>query len=268
MPRKRIPRIPTVGTRGLALAQLSPEARRILKRRTKREAQREAAPILASDRAAIRDANRGYGAEKRSILGATDMVQNSLSQALRGLKGSGLSGGYLRQVQNDLTSRQGDAAASIPFLLADAARERTEEVGEARAQLRSDRAAMQQSAASKFNQLLKEERGKASGVVKARREGTDSELTSDPRALKIAMLAATTGYQELLKNAGTRTEEGTEIHPPWNDQEWRAFALTVAKTEGIDAVDAANAVKILWRRIQGQVRKGNVRPLGLVFRGG
>lgn len=261
-------RIPTVGTKGLNIAQLSPEARRILKLRAKRAAQRKYAPVLAADRAAVRDANRGYGAEKRSILGATSMVQNSLTQALRGLKGSGLSGGYLRQVQNDLTSRQGDAAASIPFLLADAARERTEAVGDARAQLREDRAARASTTAEKFDTLLKEERGKASGVLKERRGGTDSELKSDPRALKIAMLAARTGYQELLKNAGKRTEEGTEIHPPWNDQEWRAFTLTVAKTEGIDAVDAANAVKILRRRIQEQVRKGNVRPLGLVFRGG
>lgn len=236
--------------------------------------------MLAADRAAFGTANQRFRSEKQSIRGATGMAQNSLAQALRGLKSSGLQGRYLRQTTQELTARQGDVAGSVPFLISDAARERGEASQTARSELVSDQALMQKSAAEVFNQLLKEERGKASTVLKqrAKDKAPGSELGSDPRALKTALLASITSYQALLKDSGKwvkggelvepETEGATKIQVPRTDQEWRAFILHTANVEGADAVDVANAVKRLRARIEKKVREGDLRPLGIRFNAG
>lgn len=272
MARQR--RVPVVGSKQLHPVQISPEIRRIEARRTKAAARREAAPILNADRRAFGEANREYSTQARSVRGATHMVEGALAQALAGLKGSGLSGRYLRQTQNEFTSRQADAASAIPALLAGAQEERGKALREASTQLASDRANMQQDAAQAFDQRLKELRGQGSTALKGGAENTGSSS----RSLHIALMTAISGYQELLASSGkwfkgkTEVDPGTEgareIHPPRTESEWRAFALQVAKTEGADPIDAANAVKILRERINRKVKKGNLKPLGIVLHPG
>lgn len=275
MARKKIP---VVGTKQLHLAQLSPEARRILHHRAMSAARREYAPALAADREAFGVANQAYRTQAQSVRGATGMVEGALTQALKGLKGSGLSGGYLKQVQHELTARQADAASAVPFLLSDAASERSKAIREARTGLIGDRAEMKKSGLSAFNQLLKEERGNASEALKKHEEkNPTSELKSDPRSLKIALNAVMTSYRELLKDSGKwvkkgeevepGTEGGTEIHPPRTDLEWRTFAERV-NPEGADPLDVLNAVNILRERVNKQVKKGNLRPLRIIMHPG
>ena len=100
-------KIPVVGSKGLHVAQLSPEVRRILAHRSRKAARREYAPVLRADRAAFGAANRNYRTEARSVRGATNMVQNSLDQVLgslgwsacrRATRSSPLSPGNLKSV--------------------------------------------------------------------------------------------------------------------------------------------------------------------------
>ena len=267
-------RVPVVGQKQLHPVQISPEVRRIEARRAKRASRREYAPVIAADRNAFDEANREYGVQAHSVKGATHMVEGALAQALAGLKGSGLSGRYLQQTRNEFTSRAADAASAIPALLAGAQEERGKALGEARSQLATDKAAMQQDAAQSFNTRLRELRTAGSSALKSE----NSDTSGSSRSLKIALMTAITGYQELLASSGkwfqgkTEVEPGTEgareIHPPRTDAEWRAFALQVAKAEGADPVDAANAVKVLRERINKKVKKGNLRPLGIRFNAG
>ena len=253
MPRK----IPTVGTRQLNVAQLSPEVRRILKRRSKRAARREHAPILAADRAAFGSANSAYRTEAESVRGSTSMVQNSLSQALRGLEGSGLKGGYLRQVRNELTSRQGDAAASIPFLLADAASNRATAIQDARTQLISDRAQMQSSAASKFNQLLKEERDSASSVLKQQKEAR-GETEEKSKGLTNAAIAVKDAVTQWKRDSKLR-----EQNPLATSADWVRFARGLdSEYQGFDLTDVMQVIKTLRRRWEKRPEK---RAIGQVW---
>ena len=246
MPRRK--RIPVVGAKGLNVAQLSPEVRRILARRAKRAARREYAPILRADREAFGDARRDYRAEASSVRGATRMVENSLTQALRGLKGSGLKGGYLRQTQKALTSRQGDAAAAIPFLLADAAATRGEAISDARTQLRTDRASRDSAAASQFNALLKGERTKASGVLGARAEEKGG-LELDPLKLKNAEFALKVGLEKWSQNVPVKVN-GEEVpfqtaNSLETPAQWREFVMGL--TESFGGFNAAEALEVVRR---------------------
>lgn len=257
MPRRRVP---VVGTRGLHVAQLSPEVRGILKRRSDAAAKREYAPVLAADRAAFGAANQRFRGEKRSILGATDMAEASLSQALRGLKASGLSGRYLRQATNELTARRGDVAGAVPFLLSDAASERGEAIQEARTELISDRAAMQQSAAQKFNSALDEERNTASSLLKERAEdrARSGGLEFDPRNLKNAQIAIQDSLAAWAKNAPVEVEgpdgEKTlvpvqKLNPLRTMEDWRTFAQGLTKQyDGFDLVDVMEVIKRALRK--------------------
>ena len=158
--------IPTVGEKQLHIGQLSPRVRRILKHRAAAANQREYAPVLAADRSAIGGVNRDYRTQAQSIRGATHMSEAAISQAIRGLRKSGLSGGYLKQALHELTARQGDAASSVPFLLSDAQEARSKGLQDARQQLLTDQAAKQQGTASDFNSALESQRSRASTVLK------------------------------------------------------------------------------------------------------
>lgn len=256
MPRRRVP---VVGTRGLHVAQLSPEARSILKRRADAAAQREYAPVLQADRAAFGTARQRFRGEKQSILGATDMAEASLAQALKGLKASGLGGRYLRQATNELTARRADVAGAVPFLLSDAASERGEAIQEARTELISDRAAMQQSAAQKFNSALDEERNAASGLLKERAEdrARNKGFEFDPRNLKNAQIALKTALEKWAENPMVEVEVNGEkqmvpfqqANPLKTMEQWREFAAGVDDSfNGFDSVDIMEVIKRALRR--------------------
>lgn len=241
-------RIPTVGTGRLNTAQLSPGERRILARRSKRAAQREYAPVIAADKRAFGTANRAYQVQKQSVRGATNMVENTLAQTLRGLKGSGLKGNYLRQVQDEITSRQQDVASSIPQLLADAATEKASAYRDARTQLLTDRAQKQQSKAQMFNQLLKEERGKASTILKEENKGpSKSEMEGLKNAAK--------GLQIMIsewKNDPKLQEE----FPLVSNEDWLGLVKDLQKSyDGVTLTDAATVVDRLRKHWAGFEKK-------------
>lgn len=224
-------RIPTVGSKELHTSQLSPQERRIRHRRAKRANQREYAPVLAADKAAIAGVNQDYQQEAQSVRGASQMTEAALADALRGLKASGLSGNYLRQAAQELTSRQGDAANAIPFLLSDAREQRSDALGEAQQQLVQDRASMQKGTAEDFNQLLKEGRGEASQVLKEQEEKRESEAGTgmfDPKSLQNAKLALKDALQTWGENPTVEGPDGEvplrQLNPLRSKEDWLRFA--------------------------------------------
>jgi hypothetical protein len=261
MPR----RIPTVGTKDLHTVQLSPQIRALLKRRADEAARREFAPVLAADRAALALPKQEYRAQAAATRGAANMTEDVLAQALQGLSGSGLSGRYLQQATSELSSRQGDAAASIPFLLADAASDRAAGVAEARQQLVGDRASMLQSAASAFNSALESERSKGATALKEQQDDRQAERedTRDLTGFNNAYQVALTQYKGLLASAGQETKDGNIIQPPKTDQEWEEYAEHIAKeADGADQTEALEAVEALRKRLRELEHRGKLPQAG------
>lgn len=260
MARKQIP---TVGTKGLNVAQLTPGVRRILHRRSQRAAQREYAPVLAADRAAARGVNQDFQGEARSIRGATGMVESALGQALAGLKGAGLSGRYLNQARSEFTSRAADAASAIPALLAGAQEERSNALREVQQKILEDRASKQQSGASKFNSALDEERNAASSVLKKRAEDLKGPggVKFDPKALANADIALKDALTTWQKNPAVKGPDGSEVplqslNPLRTTGDWRRFAQGLAK--GYDGFNLAEAWEVIKRRLQNAHAKTSV----------
>jgi len=233
-------RIPTVGTKELHTAQLSPRERRILHRRARKANQREYAPVIAADKQAFGIANRAYGREASSVQGAASMTEDMLAQALRGLKASGLSGSYLRQAVNELSSRQGDAASAIPFLLSDAREQRSTAMTEAQQQLAQDRGEMKKGVAEDFDQLLKEGRTAASGYLKEQQAKREAEAEEhgdgqfDPTSIENAKLALKDALAAWAKNPMVEGSEGEEIplrqlNPLRTKEQWLSFAAGLEK---------------------------------------
>lgn len=259
MPRK----LPQVGTRDLNTVTLSPELRKILRRRAHNAAKRAYAPILAADRQAFRDINRAYQTEAKAVRGATSMVQESLAQALAGLKRSGLRRGYLRQAVNELTSRQADAARAIPFLLADARENRARAMSEAQQELNKHRAEMLQASAGNFNQLLKEARTAGSSLMKERKDRAramreearakrerekEGGLNLDPVNLRNAELALKDALRQWASD-----DELKELNPLRTRQDWERFAV------GLDSqypgFSLAEADAVIRRLLANKARK-------------
>lgn len=280
MPRRRLP---TVGTDDLNTVTLDPALRKILRQRAHGAARRAYQPVLQADRAAFKGINRAYGNEAQSVRGAAGMVQESLAQALGGLKGSGLRGNYLRQATSELASRQGDAAQAIPFLLADAQENRTEALGEAQQQLAQDRAAMMQSSAEGFNQLLKEARGAGSSLLKerenrarAKREEEEEEakggkgdpLDLDPKSLKNAELALKDALRQWAENP-TVEIDGEEIplrqvNPLRSREDWNRFgAGLVSEYEGFGLADVNRIIQQLLTDRRRKERAGKLPQPGV-----
>jgi len=250
--------LPVVNQRDLRLARLSAKLRRTLAHRAKQAARREYAPILAADKQAFGAANAAYRTEAQSVRGATSMVQNSLAQALQSLQGSGLRGGYLKQARNELLSRQGDAAASIPFLLADAASNRATAIQDARTQLISDRAQMQSSAASGFNALLKESRGQASSVLKARADDLKPS-ESESKSLTNAAIALRNEITAWKRDPGLR-----ELNPLSSQADWLRLARGLdSEYQGFGLADAMKVINAMRRRWEKHPEKA---ATGLRFR--
>ena len=257
MARKR--GIPVVGAKQLHPVQLSPQVRRIEAHRTREAARREAAPVLASDRSAFGAANREYRTQARSARGATSAVQGSLAEALGGLKASGLSGRYLQQARNEFMSREADAASALPALLAGAQEERSKAILDARQQLLSDRAQMQQSAASDFNQRLKELRGQGSSVLKSEEKEAESGglSKSELKSLENAGIA--------LHDAIAQWKKDPELqagNPLQTKEDWLKLAHGLTKEyDGFGLAEAAKVIAALrrrWQKHPGKALKGLV----------
>jgi hypothetical protein len=231
-------RIPTVGAKQLHPVQLSKGIRRRRYRQAKNAARRESAPILRADQAAFGSANRAYGMEASSVKNATSMVEQQLAAALQGLGASGLSGKYKRQAAQEFTARQADAASAIPFLLANAAQDRTKSIEEARNQLMGDRAQMQSTAASKFNQLLKEDRSAGTSAIEAAQKKRESSKEGSREEAKVANKEVNLAVQEVRRLLQAYPEE----HPE-TKEEWSAFVGQVAKAEGVGLRAAMDGVR-------------------------
>src|SRR5262249_55739952 len=156
-----------------------------------------------------------YGTEAASYKGASGMLDNSLAQALAGIGSSGLKGSAAKQVKSELTARLGDVASSLPYLLAGNREEEGKALTEGRQQLLQDRASMQKSAASAFNERLKELRGK----------GT-SELTEQAKN-------KTSVSEDAKKEIGEAVREGERLlaayhnEQPKTPEEWKIFEGTI-----------------------------------------
>jgi hypothetical protein len=264
-------RVPTVGSKELHSAQLSPQERRLRYKRAKRANQREYRPVLEADRQAIGAVNRDYQNEASSIRGATSMTENALAQALAGLRSSGLSGSYLRQAISELTARQGDAAASVPFLLSDARGQRSDALGEARQQLIDDRAAMQQGTAQDFNALLKEGRGEASQVLKEQAEARESggEGAFDPAALGNAKLALKDALNTWGQNPMVPGPDGEEIplrqlNPLRSKDDWLRFAAGLDhQYSGFGLAEINAVISELLRNREEKMHQGRLPQPGV-----
>jgi hypothetical protein len=272
--------IPTVGAKDLHVVQLAPGLRKLLHHRAVAAERRAYKPILKSDRGAFGEANRAYQLEKGSAQGAAGLVQGGITQALAGLKGSGLTGGALRQAQSALTARSGQAAEAIPYLLADAGKERTEANLAARQQLTSDRAQMEQGAAQGFNSLLASARSTGSQGLKEQEEHKEAEAKKeheglfDPKALSNARLALKAKLTEWMqnpvvpiKNAQGETEEPhvQEINPLASKADWLKFAQALAKEPGFDLSEANHVIHQLLKRRQEEAAQ-NQTPAGQAVR--
>jgi hypothetical protein len=250
-------RIPVVGAKQLHLAALTPEVRRILKHRADAAAHRESAPVIAADRGLIGAAKQQYRSEAASARGATAAVQDSLAQALAGLKGSGLSGRYLGEAKSEFTSRAADAASALPSLLADAGEERGKAIGEAHQTIAEDRAQMMKSAAEKFNQTLKEKQDAASSVLaaqqKKRQESREDTAPSDSEkeAIKQAnnALKLTLGVWEANEPDPKTGERPQEVNPLKTIDDWRKLAHGMeSEFDGVNLVDAMAAIHRLLKQ--------------------
>jgi hypothetical protein len=267
--------LPVVGANKLHLNTLSPKVRKVLKHRADEAARRAYAPELRADRAAFGAVNRGYQEEASSVRGATQQVEKTLAQALQSAKSSGLEGPYLRELLHGISSKQGQAATAIPYLLADPARERREGITEARQELIGDRGAMQKTAAETFNQGLKEARGSAASVLKeeetAQREKgpTDAQTEADQKALANAAIAFRDSLHNWSKNPMVKEADGTEVPVqdvlPLKDQaEWRTFAVELDKHySGFDLTTAEKVVDQYFKELQRKMHEGRLPQPGV-----
>lgn len=264
--------LPTVTAKDLHSVQLSPQLRKMLHRRAQGANRREYAPVLAADRASLGAIKGQYRTQAASARNASGMVENALSRALAGLKSSGLHGGYLKQATREITSRQGDTAAALPFLLADAQESRNKELLEGRQQLLQDRSAMQQGTASDFDQLLKETRGQGSSLEAKRateRKKKAEEAAEpgggkyDPLNLEAAKLELRNALAEWKKNpvvsvklpdGSTAEKHLQEINPLRSREDWNRFAKGLAdNTTGFDIPELNHVIQQL---LQNRIRTG------------
>lgn len=251
-------RVPTVGAKQLHPVQVSPEIRQLEAHRTKAAAHRAEQPVINADKSAVGLANTEFKNAAASARGGVNAEEDALTQALSGLKGSGLKGRYLQQAQNEFTSREADTASSLPALLAGAGEERTKALLAARTQLMSDRASAQSSAASAFSQRLKELRGEGSSIEKE--EGKHHKEAEEK--ISAAYITAANGYQEILEAAKAGTEvEGVKVTAPKTEDEWRKFAETVAKhSTNTNLPESVKAVELLRKKLEakkvGQIARG------------
>ena len=255
-------RVPTVGAKQLYPVQVAAPIRHLESKRAHRAAHREYAPTIRADRQEQAAVNNEYDTQAASYKGATGMVDQTLAEALAGLKGTGLKGSYLQQTKNELLARQGDLMQALPFLLAGVKEERGKALRESRANLLQDRASMQQAAAAKFNERLKELRGAGSSALKSAAEKSQST----GRDFKNALLTAENGYREILQAAKEGVTDkagkaGNPIKPPTTAADWQKFAETVEdKAEGVDITTALKAVEALQRKLQARSVARSVSP--------
>jgi hypothetical protein len=266
-------RIPVVGPKDLHTAQLSPQERRLLHKRAAAANRREAAPVLAADRAAFGGINRTYQNEASSVRGAAQMTESVLANALRGLQGSGLSGQYLKQAVGELSSRQGDAASAIPFLLSDARENRASELGDARQQLIEDRAAMQEGTAQDFNSSLESARNDASQVLKEQQEKREASAggpsSFDGDALANAKLALRSALSKWSENptikVGDKEIPIQQYNPLKSKEDWLRLAHELEKEySGFDLHDVMHVIGGLLRDRNRHMHEGRLPQPGVV----
>jgi hypothetical protein len=262
-------RIPTVGPRDVRTVQLSPRLRRIERRRTRNAAQREAAPQIHADKAALAETGKNYRTQVASIKGASQMTSSALAQALAGA-GQGLHGRYEQQLKSELLSRlKGVGAQALP-LIAEAGEERNKERTEAMQQLREDRAARDSSALAEFDQRLKELRGAGSSALKEQQEKRESEQEGGgPGGLSKSEIKALDSAAIAVKNFINDWKEQPELrklNPLRTAEDWAKAASFIAHAnESAAPADVATILKRVrsrWgnRRLQhqGKVPAGGI----------
>lgn len=226
------------------MARLGSKKRQHIKRRAKKEVAREYAGAGAGTRQAIKQANREYGRTASDARGAQAVQLSQLNRMLSNVRDSGLKGKYAAQTAADLRARKTEAISGLPFMLSQAAEDRTDAIGSIRADAAQLRSEKQQAIGSRTNDLLEDARKSKADRLEDRRDAR-KENKGVGRGVKNAMLTANT----YLKNA-TAEEKAALL------ADKKGFALAIAKdSEGADGVDAMKAINLLERRRKKRARK-------------
>jgi hypothetical protein len=239
-----------VGAEVLHPVQIAAPIRHLEAKRTKRAAHREYAPTINADKQAQQATRHEYGTEAASYKGAAGMLDSSLAQALAGIGGSGLKGTAAQQVKSELTARLGDVASSLPYLLAGNREEEGKALSEGRQQLLQDRAAMQKSSASAFNQRLKELRGQGTSAIT---EQSKHQTSISEDAKKEIGAAVREGERLLAAYPGERPE---------TPEEWKIFEGSIENAEGVGVRGARMAAELLRYRTGVNKAVRSVNPFG------
>jgi len=273
-------RLPTVGPRQLAQVRLAPRERAILHRRAVGAARRENLPAIRAARRAVGIEKLGYGqakqafrTERKSVIGATNLFDAYAARALRGAKTSGLRGRYRQEVLGEITSRRQDAASSIPFLLADAAQQRAEDIAnvrqnvlEARQGVTEARAGQKTDVATAFNQLLKEARTAGASELKSRQ----TRRREARQKATEAQADFTKEVTDALHEAGRLLRQNPKKLPQLHAQSvnkkieawWAGFQDAISNAEGVGLRAARIAAERLRKRIEGRWRRGPEWQIG------
>jgi len=270
---------PVVGVKKLNLGRLSPQVIRILKQQSMGQANRVAKAYqpqiqaIAAQRGAI---NQTYRQEVGSARGAVGLEQAYLGKALKGAKGSGLQGQFLKQYTGALGSRMAGSASTIPFLTADAGVTRAKDLTSLSSDIlkaRADQAtARQKTFATEFGSGLTSARLHAASALKSQKtaSGSGGLSATDKRKLHSASQAFKDAYGVWQQNA--KVNIGTAAAPKWttpqklnplqSEADWRkfAFGLASAPQYGISSWEALKVTQQYSKDVQ---RRRRTRRTGL-----
>lgn len=211
--------------------RISRADRQRLARRSERQARRMFAPDIAAARSGVQAVKRQRRKELQSVEGASDALQGIISQSIKDLKGSGLSGSSRHLIAQELSARRVDAAQSVPLLKADVRQSYIEPMATARGELATAKIDRVHEAQTTLSSLLEKARTQSRSAMKARASsesgGKKKELAD---AIKVAVLRYRKG-----PDTGEKDDSG-EIpwRPPYTDKkDWSNYVSAILGSEGV-----------------------------------
>jgi hypothetical protein len=195
-----------------------------------------ARPEIIAAKAGVQAVRQQRRTEVQSVSGASQMLQSTLSKAIRDLKHSGLSGQDLHFAAQELASRKVDAAQAVPLLKADARASFASQLTSAQGAVQSAKVGRAQDFQQTLASLLEKARTQSrSAMVKSASDHQSAKGDSQAhgKAVKAAMIEA------------RRLLEAYPKHPPEDSWEWARFQKLLDSAEGVSPAAARSAVKIL-----------------------
>lgn len=259
-PDRSSSRRPTVGPRALNQARLSPAAKARIQRLAEAAAAREYAPQIEAARDDVATARQAGRQELQSISGATNMVENSIDEAIKNLKSSGLRGKYLHDAVQELTARRADLPTGEQFLKADVRSDVRAGVVEAKTAVRDLKVDREVAAAQNFTSgltgaltdaesALKRQKAAAQEKAENQREKAEEKgrTPSEKRADREEVQAAAHEVQRLF---ALNPELATQIKNGTADAKvWAGLEELVRKAEGVGFTAAQKVIERLRARL-------------------